>query len=64
MSVVRTKYRHLDIRDLVYPITIIELILLYLACRTGQSVVLTVIGNSVFTVSRDCCLSLSRDQRK
>ena len=35
----------------------------YLAYRTGQSVDLTVIGNLVFTPSRDLVFPLSRDQR-
>ena len=35
----------------------------YLAYRTGQSLDLTVIGNLVFTPSRDLVFPLSRDQR-
>ena len=35
----------------------------YLAYRTGQSADLTVIGNPVFTLSRDLVFPLSRDQR-
>ena len=35
----------------------------YLAYRTGQSADLTVIGNLVFTPSRDLVFPLSRDQR-
>ena len=51
------------ISELLYNFNKTKMRFPYLAYRTGQSADLTVIGNLVFTPSRDLVFPLSRDQR-